>query len=159
MVVEPASENTDYAVCARLCAARLRTYLAGSKSFGKKGRGRGIQYVDLCRGGGAGFKVAVSASLAGELPTLPLVVRALAAVPRSCFTRYSARQLGKEFKKAKTSAYIQKMAVLCTREDRVAAYKKVQGACRAVADFCAQHAVVKKDAACPGDRGAAIGQR
>ena len=88
-VVAPVSENTDYAVCARLCAVRLGTYSADSKSFRKKGREYGIQYVDICHRGGAGFKVAVSASLASELPTLPLVLRALAVVPRSCVSHYS----------------------------------------------------------------------
>ena len=84
MVVAPVSENTDYAVCARVCAVWLGTYLADSQSFGKKGTERGIQYVDFCHRGGAGFKGAVSASLASELPTLPLALRALAVVPRSC---------------------------------------------------------------------------
>ena len=141
VVVAPVSEDTDYAVCARLCAVCLGAYLADSRSFCRK-RMRGVQYEDLCHTGGAGFKVAVSARLASQMPTLPLLLRALAEVPE--------HKLGKVFRKAKTSREGLKMAILSLLPDRATADKKVQGVYRTVAAFSAQHAVVKSGAGCPG---------
>ena len=111
VVLAPVSEDTDYAVCARLGAMCLGAYLADSRAFCRKGRSCGVQYEDLCHGGGQGFKVAVSARLASQMPTLPLLLRALAEVPRGSFAFYSERGLRKVFRKAKTSREVLKMAI------------------------------------------------
>ena len=150
VVLAPVCEDTDYAVCARLCAVCLGAYLADSRAFCRKGRSCGVQYEDLCHGGGQGFKVAVSARLASQMPTLPLLLRALAEVPRGSFAFYSEHKLGKVFRKAKTSREVLKMAILSLLPDRATADKKVQGLYRAVAAFSAQHAVVKSGAGCRG---------
>ena len=150
VVLAPVSEDTDYAVCARLCAVCLGAYLADSRAFCRKGRSCGAQYEDLCHGGVQGFKVAVSARLASQMPTLPLLLRALAEVPRGSFAFYSEHKLGKVFRKAKTSREVLKMAILSLLPDRATADKKVQGVYRTVAAFSAQHAVVKSGAGCPG---------
>ena len=143
-------EDTDYSVCARLCAVCLGAYLADSQAFCRKGRSCGVQYEDLCHGGGQGFKVAVSARLATRMPTLPLLLRALAEVPRGSFAFYSEHRLGKVFRKAKTSREVLKMAILSLLPDRATADKKVQGVYRTVAAFSSLHAVVKSGAGCPG---------
>ena len=148
VVLAPVCEDTDYAVCARLCAVCLGAYLADSQAFCRK-RSRGVQYEDLCHTGGAGFKVAVSARLASQMPTLPLLLRALAEVPRGSFAFYSEHRLGKGFRKAKTSPELLTMAILSLLPDRATADKKVKGVYRTVETFTAQHAVVKR-AGCPG---------
>ena len=112
VVLAPVCEDTDYAVCARLCAVCLGAYLADSRAFCRKGQSCGVQYEDLCHGGGQGFKVAVAARLASQMPTLPLLLRALAEVPRGSFAFYSEHRLGKVFRKAKTSREVLKMALL-----------------------------------------------
>ena len=150
VVLAPVCEDTDYSVCARLCAVCLGAYLADSQAFCRKGRSCGVQYEDLCHGGGQGFKVAVSARLASRMPTLPLLLRALAEVPRGSFAFYSEHRLRKVFRKAKTSREVLKMAILSLLPDRATADKKVQGVYRTVAAFSAQHAVVKSGAGCPG---------
>ena len=150
VVLAPVSEDTDYAVCARLCAVWLGAYLADSQAFCRKGS-HGVQYEDLCHTGGAGFKVAVSRRLASEMPTLPLLLRALAEVPRSNFELYmSERTLGKVWKKAKTTKEVLRMAVLSLLPERDTADKKVQGMYRTVTAFTALHAVAKIGAGCPG---------
>ena len=150
VVLAPVSENTDYAVCARLCAVCLGAYFADSTAFCRKGRLCGVQYDDLCHGGGPVFKVAVSAGLASKMPTLPMLLRALAEVPRGSFAFYSEHRLAKVFRKAKTSREVLKMAILSLLPDRATADKKVQGVYRTVAAFTAQHAVFQSGAACPG---------
>ena len=150
VVLAPVSEDTDYAVCARLGAMCLGAYLADSRAFCRKGRSCGVQYEDLCHGGGQGFKVAVSARLASQKPTLPLLLRALAEVPRGSFALYSENKLGKVFRKAKKSRETLKMVILSLLSDRATADKKVQGVYHTVASFSTQHGVVKSGAGCPG---------
>ena len=150
VVLAPVCENTDYAVCARLCAVCLGAYFADSRAFIRKGRLCGVQYDDLCHGGGPVFKVAVSAGLASKMPTLPMLLRALAEVPRGSFQSYSEKRLGNVFRKAKTSREVLRMAILSLLPDQATADKKVQGVYHTVAAFSTQHGVVKSGAGCPG---------
>ena len=73
------------------------------------------------------FHVAVSAALAADLPTVPLLLRKIALAPGSCFKYYICeRKLCKFFKKiVKTAPRMrQNICVLCKRGDRDAADAK-----------------------------------
>ncbi len=78
------------------------------------------------------FHVAVSAGVASDFPTVPLLLRAIALLPRSCFTFYvSAKKLRKWFanavkeKPARKPSTMKRVAVLAHTPERNKATKYI----------------------------------
>ena len=127
-VLASPSEISDYAVCARIIAVVMGAYFAEAKDFLNKGRACGCQYKGKYRESQKTFRVAVSATVAQEFPTLPHVLKAIAMIPGGCFEYYAPENLCKLYKqKVKTHPRIgQTMCVLSTDVDKDAASKKTQ---------------------------------
>ena len=100
VVIAPLAD-TDYALSARIAAALLGCFYVTPKDFlsGDETK-NGIMYTQVYNDPKRSFHVAVSAALAGELPTLPELLRAIAVAPGSCLKYYlSERKLCKSFQK------------------------------------------------------------
>ena len=112
--------DTDYSLSAMLVAALMGCFFATPPDFLSQDV-RGIRYTEKYKSAKQSFHVAVSASLANEMPTLQPLLRAIAQAPGSCFNVYgSERQLCKFFKKTmKTTPSIRKRSfVLAKPRDR-----------------------------------------
>ena len=121
VVLAPVAD-TDYALSSTIAAALLGCFYATSQDFLKNDDGSpsGIAYKGNFKNPKHSFHVAASAALAGELPTLPQVLRSIAQAPGSCFKFYlSERKLCKFFKKtAKTTPQIgQRIFIICKPGD------------------------------------------
>ena len=129
VVLAPAVD-TDYALSAKIVAALMGCFFATPKDFLTQGEfPRGIMYTEKYKRSRQSFHVAVSASLANELPTLPPLLKAIAQAPGSCFNVYgSERELCKFLKKAEKTAprMRQRTFVLAKPRDRDAADAKYQ---------------------------------
>ena len=120
--------DTDYSLCATLAAALLGCFYATPQDFLKHANSpSGVMYNENYKNSKRSFHVAVSVSLAGELPSLPQLLRTIALATGSCFKFYlSERKLCKFFKKTiKTAPQIgQRTCVLCKKGDRDSANEK-----------------------------------
>ena len=92
----------------------------------------GITYKEVYKSSKQKWHVAVSASVAKDFPTLPVVLRAIACAPGSCCKFFvSDTELCKFFKEAlrKTSRtrLLQRTCVLAGPADREAVDKKYRG--------------------------------
>ena len=136
VVIAPLADNTDYALCANIAAALLGGFWATPKDFLRKDDApRGISYKQAFNNAKQLYHVAASAALARELPTLPLLLRALAEAPGSCVKYYkSERELCRTFTKNLKSASTkqaqakmqQSMCVLSKTSDKAKAEPKYQ---------------------------------
>ena len=79
--------NTDYSLSATIAAALLGCFCAAPKDFLREDETkRGLTYKQAYNNPKRCLHVAVSAALAGDLPTLPLLLRAIAVAPGSFLT-------------------------------------------------------------------------
>ena len=78
VVVAPATEDNDYAVCARIAAVIMGAWYTDASSFIKYGRTCGCQYKALVRQ--SKFQFAVSIALGKCYPSIMLLMRAIANV-------------------------------------------------------------------------------
>ena len=91
--------TTDFAVCAAFAAAFMGCFQATAQDF-MRASPRGVTYVESFRDARRDFRIAVSADLAAENPTLPPLVRGIAQAPGSRVRFYqSERKLHKYFKR------------------------------------------------------------
>ena len=72
-----------YWVSGAIAAAFLGCFYATPKHFLSPSPS-GITYTEMSKSSTLDFHLAVSASLAGEMPTLPQVLRGIAQYPGSC---------------------------------------------------------------------------
>jgi hypothetical protein len=120
--------DTDYSVSAMIAAALMGGFYATPRDFLNQGKSvRGIMYTQKYKSSKQSLHVAVSAALEHEMPTLPLLLTAIALAPGSCVKFYrSERKLCKFFKKTvkKTPRIGQKTCVLSKQGDRQTVGKK-----------------------------------
>ena len=125
--------HTDYAVSAMIAAALLGCFHTTPQDFlNQDETPRGIMFEMKYKNPKQNFHVVVSAALAADFPTVPLLLRNIAQAPGSYFTYYlSARSVCKFFKKIvkKKPRMRQNIFVLCkNKTDREAAearYKEI----------------------------------
>ena len=124
--------DTDFSVSAMIAAGLMGGYYATPKDFVNYARPPGIMYTEKYKSSKDSLHVAVSATVAEELPTLPPLLREIAQAPGSCLHFYlSARKLCKFFKrssKAKSETVrrklVERTCVLSKPADRETAGKK-----------------------------------
>ena len=99
---------------ATIAAALLGCFCAAPKDFLREdGTQRGLTYKQAYNDPKRCFHVAVSAALAGELPTLPLLLSAIAVAPGSCLKYYlSERKLLHFFRKTVKTASQRQAAMI-----------------------------------------------
>ena len=88
--------ETDFALSALIAAGFMGAFFADPNDFVKQGREpRGITYTETWKSSKIKFHVAVSTALAKDFPTLPSLLRSIAALPSSClnFLRRSCASL------------------------------------------------------------------
>ena len=120
LVITPLTVNTDFALCARLAAGLLGTYLAEAKDFESDPSQSGCQYKRVWNKGPVQC-VAVSQSISADLPSIPLLFRTAAAATGSHFEFWSEKKLRKAYSRAlkeKRTALLKAMHVLCKQEER-----------------------------------------
>ena len=124
--------DTDFSVSAMIAAGLMGGYYATPKDFVNYARPPGIMHTEKYKSSKDSLHVAVSATVAEELPTLPPLLREIAQAPGSCLHFYlSARKLCKFFKrssKAKSETVRRKLmertCVLSKPADRETAGKQ-----------------------------------
>ena len=90
---------TDFAVCGSIAAAFMGCFQAATKDF-LEAKPRGVTYKERYRDPARIFRIAVSAGLAEQLPTLSGLVRGIAQAPGDHLHFYlSEEQLEKDFKR------------------------------------------------------------
>ena len=119
--------DTDYSLSATIAAALMGCFCSTPKDFLRADETACcIMYTETYKDPKRSFHVAVSAALAGEMPTLMQLLRAIATAPGSSLKCYlSERKLCKFFKKIlKTASRSQQRklrqstCILCQRGDR-----------------------------------------
>ena len=94
VVIAPPA-NTDFSVCGSIVSAFLVCFQTTARDF-VDALPRRISHTGLYRESTTMFHMAVSASLALEMPTLPQLLRCIAQAPGSCLRFYlSERKLHK----------------------------------------------------------------
>ena len=83
VVLAPIDGQSDYAVCAHIAAAIMGAWFTDAKSFVSDGRSLGCQYEERCKTRRCLFKLAASADLQEELPSL--VLREVVSLRRMIF--------------------------------------------------------------------------
>ena len=113
-VVIASLADTDYSLSATIAAALLGCFCATPKDFLREdGTQRGLTYKQAYNDPKRCFHVAVSAALAGELPTLPLLLSAIVVAPGSCLKYYlSERKLLHFFRKTFKTASQRQAAMI-----------------------------------------------
>ena len=112
-----AERKTDFGIAAHIAAAFTGAFFTTPTDFARCDSPRGIQYTEKLRSSPTTYHVAVTAALQADLPTLPLLLRALASAPSGCVKFYlKPKKLCKWFKKqAKTTPRVlQRACVLCS---------------------------------------------
>ena len=97
VVLAPIDGKSDYAVCAHLAAVTMGAWFTNARSFVSDGRTGGCQYEERCRTRRRMFKLAVSADLQAQSPSLMVCLRTVAQVPGGTFELHSATRLIKLF--------------------------------------------------------------
>ena len=90
--------DTDFSVSGAIAAAFLGCFYATPKDFLSPSPS-GITYKEKCKSSKQHFHVAVSASLATELPTLPQLLRGIAQAAGSCLHFYLSEKKLRKFLK------------------------------------------------------------
>ena len=90
VVLAPVDGKSDYAVCAHLAAAIMGAWFTSASAFVSDGRAGGCQYEERCRTRRRMFKLAVSADLQAQSPSLMVCLRTVAQVPGGTFELHSA---------------------------------------------------------------------
>ena len=154
VVLASPSEISDYAVCARLVAVLMGAYLADAKDFLKKGKACGCQYKPVHTASKNTIRVAVTATVAEEFPTLVPVLKAIAMVPGSCFEYFSETALCKFYKKEiKTKPRVaQRVCLIGTDAEKRQAVSKIQPVFVTRAQFLRRFEEASGDGICPGVR-------
>jgi len=120
--------DTDFSLCALVAVAFMGGFFASPKDFTKATPPRGITYKEHYKSAKSNWHLAVSAAVAVEFPSLPLLLRTIAIAPGSCCVFYrSEKKLCKFFKKAvkTTPRIIQRTCILSKLAERMDAKKKV----------------------------------
>ena len=99
VVLAPIDGKSDYAVCAHIAAAIMGAWFTDARTFVSDGRTGGCQYEEQCRARRRMFKLAVSADLQAQSPSLMVCLRTVALVPEGHFELLSAERLTKLFSK------------------------------------------------------------
>ena len=82
VVLAPIDGKSDYAVCAHIAAAIMGAWFTDARTFvSDDGRTGGCQYEEQCRARRRMFKLAVSADLQAQSPSLMVCLRTVAQVP------------------------------------------------------------------------------
>ena len=158
-VLAPVDGKSDYAICAHLVAVIMGTWFTDARTFVSNGQVGGCQYKECCRTRRSMFRVAVSAALQEEIPSLKVCLRTVAQVPQSTFELHSHGSLLKlfckqqkknkqEYKRLDTVAA--NWAVLSLLSERSSAPKGVQLLYRSVPAFVHTVSRVDREARCPG---------
>ena len=144
----------DFAVAARLLAVLLGTYLADPADFLRRGSKCGRYFVPRYNLPGPPLRVAVSAAVSINAPSVPGILQRIATLPGSNLQYLSEKKLCKNFSKAiKTNERLpwKHRRLMCEQAERNQASKKLQPLYANAADFLhACEASVLPDALCPG---------
>lgn len=158
-VLAPIDGKSDYAVCAHLAAAIMGAWFTNARTFVSDGRTGGCQYEERCRARCRMFKLAVSADLQAQSPSLIACLRTVAQVPGSTFELHAAERLIKLFSKEqkknkreykRTDAVAANWALLSLPSERSTAPSGVQLVYRSVPAFISLVGRVNREAWCPG---------
>ena len=125
--------ETDFGLSALIAAGFMGAFFADPNDFAKEGtEPRGITYTETWKSPKLNFHVAVSTALANDFPTLPSLLRSIAALPSSCLHFYQTeKRLCKALKRstsgqperARIKAF-QRACILSKHQDREGADKK-----------------------------------
>ena len=97
-MLEPMDGKSDYAACAHLAAVIMGAWFTNASSFvSADGRTGGCQYEERCRTRRRMFKLAVSADLQAQSPSLKACLRIDVQVPGGTFELHSHNSLFKMF--------------------------------------------------------------
>ena len=121
--------DTDFSLCAMVAVTFIGGFFASPKDFTKATPPRGVTYQEHYKSAKSNWHMAVSAAVAVEFPTLPLLLRSIALAPGSCCVFYrSEKTLCKFFKKAveTTPQIMKRTCVLSKPADRAAVKKNVK---------------------------------
>ena len=124
-----------------------------------EGRSRGCQYKERCKTRRCIFKLAASADLQAEFPSLVLLLRAVSQVPGNTYELHSEESLLKSFseqqeKKNKQTKRLDtaaaNWAILSTATEKFNVAKGIQIVYRSVPAFIRLVGRVNQAAMCPG---------
>lgn len=156
LVLASAVAHNDFAVAARLLAVLLGTYLADPADFLRRGSKCGRYFVPRYNLPGPPLRVAVSAAVSINAPSVPGILQRIATLPGSNLQYLSEKKLCKDFSKAiekKEKLPWKHRRLMCEQAERKNASKKLQPLYANAADFLhACEASVLPDALCPGLR-------
>ena len=159
VVLAPIDGTSDYAVCAHRMSVIMGAWFTNAKSFVSDGRTGGCQYEERCRTQHRMFKLAVSADLQAQSPSLKVCLRTVAQVPGGTFELHSSESLIKSFSKLqrknkreqkRLDTVAASWAVLSLLSERSTAPSGVQMLYRAVPAFISLVGRVNREAMCPG---------
>ena len=159
VVLAPTDGQSDYAVCAHLAATIMGAWYTDARSFmSADGRSRGCQYKERCKTRRCIFKLAASADLQAELPSLELLLRAVSQVPGNTYELHSEESLLKSFsKQQKKNKQTKRLdtaaanwAILSTATKKFNVEKAIQILYRPVPAFIRLVGQVNQEAMCPG---------
>ena len=156
MVLAPIDGKSDYAVCAHIAAAIMGAWFTDARTFvSDDGRTGGCQYEEQCRARRRMFKLAVSADLQAQSPSLMVCLRTVALVPEGHFELLSAERLTKLFSKKNnnkrdTTVAAKNCALLSLPSEKSTAPSRVQLVYRSVPAFISLVGQVNREAGCPG---------
>ena len=152
LALAPVAENSDFATCARVVAVLLGTYFADARDFVEKGKTSGCQYIGQWKRQTATYKLALSPELTRRFPTLPAVLRAVAAAPNSAFEFHSEDGIKKLYKKEikQHPRLAKNLCVLATEAERDAAAEKVRPVYQLRMGFYRMFSLARESAVCPG---------
>ena len=88
VLVETADSATDFGIAAKIAAAFTGAFFTTPTDFVRQDSPEGIQYTEKLRSSRTKYYLAATANLQTHLPTLPLLLRALAQTPSGCVTFY-----------------------------------------------------------------------
>ena len=95
--------ETDFGLSALIAAGFMGAFFADPNDFAKEGtEPRGITYTETWKSPKLNFHVAVSTALANDFPTLPSLLRSIAALPSSCLHFYQTEKKLCKFVKRST---------------------------------------------------------
>ena len=113
-VVSVAAVDSDFAIAAQIAAAFVGAFFTTPSDFSRQHSPRGIQCTEKLRSSTTTYRVAVTADLEKDLPTLSHLLRSLAGTPGGCVKFYlKPKKLCKFFKKNATPRMALRCCVLC----------------------------------------------
>ena len=154
LVLASAVACNDFAVAAGLLAVLLGTYWADPADFLQRGSKCGRYFQPRYNQGGPPLRVAVSAAVSINAPSVPGILQRIATLPGSNLQYLSEKKLCKNFSKAirkKEKVPWKHRRLMCEQDERNKASKTLQPLYANAADFLhACEASVLPDALCPG---------